>query len=180
MSFGTTFIELIRSMSILLNKETSYHFVREFLWLAITVMIICAVLYPITSKIDYMYWKVNAFFIFTTITYFRYSTTFKSLPFLKPSWVRFVLFAVNLSLFIVIANYEQKLISLADNFYLEDFGFPKVFISDIMKRNLIKYAYTEIVFFGTGSLVTLSAFQLRLIVSYWQYYKHQANALLED
>jgi hypothetical protein len=40
--------------------------------------------------------------------------------------------------------------------------------------------YTEIVLFSTGSLVTLSAFQIRLIISYWQYYKHQANMLLED
>jgi len=167
-------------MAKLLNTATPYHFIRELLWLAITGMAIYAIMYPITSKMDYIYWKINAFFIFTAITYFRYAITFKSLEFLRPSWVRFIFFAVNLSLFIFIANYEQKLISLADNFYIEDFGFPKVFIDDTMKRGLFKYLYTEIVLFSTGSLVTLSAFQIRLIVSYWQYYKHQANMLLED
>jgi hypothetical protein len=69
---------------------------------------------------------------------------------------------------------------MADNFYIEDFGFPRVFIIEISKRDLFKYLYTELVFFSTASLVTLSAFQIRLIISYWQYYKHQANMLLED
>jgi hypothetical protein len=69
---------------------------------------------------------------------------------------------------------------MADNFYIEDFGFPHVFINEISKRGLFKYLYTELVFFSTASLVTLSAFQIRLIISYWQYYKHQANMLLED
>ena len=167
-------------MSTPLNKENVYHFIREIVWLLITAMVIYAVLYPITSKIDYIYWKVNAFFVFIALTYFRYSVTFKSLPFLRPSWIRFALFAVNLSLFIYIAQNEQKLISMADNFYLEDFGFPHVFINDLAKHDLFKYLYTEIVLFGTGSLITLSAFQIRLIISYWQYYKHQANARLQD
>ena len=150
------------------------------LWLTITAMLVYVVLYPIISKIDYLYWKINAFFVFLSITYFRYSVTFKSLPFLRPSWIRFILFAINLSLFIYIAQNEQKLMSMADNFYIEDFGFPKVFISDTVKMNFFKYLYTEIVFFATASLITLSAFQIRLIISYWQYYKHQANMLLED
>lgn len=167
-------------MSFVTNKENLYHFAKEFLWLAITAMLIYAILYPVTSKIYYIYWKINVLFIFLTFTYFRYSILFKSLPFLKPSWVRFLLFAVNLSLFIYLAGYEQRLISLADNFYLEDFGFPKVFINDLAKRSFFKYLYTEIVFFSTASLITLSAFQIRLIISYWQYYKHQANMLLED
>lgn len=167
-------------MSVLLNKERFYHFIREILWLIITVMVIYAVLYPITSKIDYIYWKINAFFIFISLTYFRYAITFKSLPFLRPSLVRFLIFAVNLSMFIYIGQNLQKLISMADNFYLEDFGFPHVFITDEVKRGFFKYLYTEVVLFGTGSLITLSAFQLRLIISYWQYYRHQANMLLED
>jgi len=167
-------------MALSSNKENWYYFFREILWLAITALIIYLLLFPITSKVYFIYWKINVFFIFLTITYFRYATTFKSLPFLKPSWIRFILFAVNFTLFIYIANYEQKLISLADNFYLEDFGFPKVFITESVKRGLFKYMYTEIVLFSTGSLITLSAFQLRLILSYWQYYKHQANLLLED
>jgi hypothetical protein len=154
--------------------------IKEILWLLITGMLITAVLYPIYLKIDYLYWRINAFFIFVTITYFRYSVTFRSLPFLRPGWIRFVLFTFNLSLFIYMMHQEQKFVSLGDNFYTEDFGFPKVIMYDNVKLQLFKYLNTELMVFGTGSLIMISAFQMRLIISYWQYYKHKANALLES
>jgi hypothetical protein len=71
-------------------------------------------------------------------------------------------------------------IGIADNFYIEDFGFPKVIIYEDMKRELFDYLYKELVFFGSAALVTLSAFQLRLIISYWQYYQHAASRMMED
>ena len=148
--------------------------------MTITAMAIYAILYPITSKLDFIYWKINVFFIFISLTYFRWSVTFKSLPFLRPAVIRFLLFAVNLSLFIYIMYNLQKFIGLADNFFIEDFGFPKVIIFEDMKRELFDYLYNELVLFGTAALIMLSAFQLRLILSYWQYYKHAANRMLED
>ena len=120
---------------------------------------------PDFDVLDFIYWKMNTFFIFIALTYFRWSITFRSLPFLRPSIIRFVLFAVNLSLFIYIMYNLQKFIGLADNFFIEDFGFPKmnVIIYEDMKRELFDYLYKELVLFGTGALVMLSAFQMRLI-----------------
>ena len=166
----------------LFTRENLFAFIKELLWTAITAMVIYAILYPITSKLDFIYWKMNTFFIFIALTYFRWSVTFRSLPFLRPSIIRFVLFAVNLSLFIYIMYNLQKFIGLADNFFIEDFGFPKmnVIIYEDVKRELFDYLYKELVLFGTGALVMLSAFQVRLIISYWQYYKHAANRMLED
>ncbi len=162
------------------NRENLLYFIKETLWLTLTAMAIYAILYPIISKLDFIYWKINVFFIFLTLTYFRWSVTFRSLPFLRPSVIRFVLFTLNLSLFIYIMHNLQKFIGLADNFYIEDFGFPKVIIFEDQKRELFDYLYNELVFFGTGALIMLSAFQLRLIISYWQYYKHAASRMLED
>lgn len=162
------------------NRENLLYLIKEITWLAITAMAVYAVLYPITSKLYYLYWKENALFVFIALTYFRWSVTFKSLPFLRPSIVRFLLFTVNLSLFIYIMNGLQKFIGLADNFYMEDFGFPKVILYEDIKSALFSYLYNELVFSGTAALVMLSAFQVRLIISYWQYYKHAANRMLED
>ena len=164
----------------LFSRENLLAFIKEVLWLAITAMLIYAILYPITSKIDFIYWKINVFFIFIAITYFRWSVTFRSLPFLRPALIRFILFAVNLSVFIYIMYNLQKFIGLADNFFIEDFGFPKVIIYEDVKRELFDYLYNELVLFGTGALIMLSAFQLRLIISYWQYYKHAATRMMED
>lgn len=143
-------------------------------------MAIYVVMYPVITKLYYLYWQVNVLFVFISLTYFRWSVTFKSLPFLKPAVIRFVLFTVNLSLFIFILHYLQKFIGLADNFYLEDFGFPKVIMYEDVKRDLFDYLYTELVLFGSAALIMLSAFQVRLIISYWQYYQHAANRLMED
>lgn len=164
----------------LFTRENLLAFIKETLWMAITAMVVYAILYPITSKIDFIYWKINVFFIFLGLTYFRWSVTFKSLPFLRPALIRFLLFAVNLSLFIYIMYNVQKFIGLADNFYIEDFGFPKVILYEDMKKELFDYLYNELVLFGTAALVMLSAFQLRLIISYWQYYKHAATRMMED
>ena len=167
-------------MNNLFNRAWLYYLLKELLWLLLTALTVYAFLYPVTSKIDFIYWQANALFIFVFFTYFRYSVTFRSLRFLKPSAVRFILFTFNLSLFFYLLHYEQKFLWLTDNFYTEDFGFPKVILYDATKQHLFKYLYTEIVFFGTGSLVATAAFQLRLIISYWQYYKHQADARLQD
>ncbi|HRG89218.1 MAG TPA: hypothetical protein PLW44_09380 [Chitinophagales bacterium] len=164
----------------LFTRENLLQVVKETIWMAITTMLIYAILYPVTSKIDFIYWKINSLFIFIALTYFRWSVTFRSIPFLKPAVVRFLLFTANLSLFIYIMYNLQKLITMADNFYIEDFGFPKIIIYDDMKAALFDYLYKEIVLFGTAALVMLSAFQLRLIISYWQYYKHAASRMLED
>lgn len=160
-------------------KENIFHVLKELIWIAITAIIAAIIVQPIIAKIEYIYLKINVLFIFIAFTYFRYSVTFKGLPFLRPAWVRFLLFTINLSLFVYVVHYEQKFITMADNFYTEDFGFPKVIMYDNVKEQLFKYLYTELVLFTTASLIMISAFQIRLIVSYWQYYKHQADSLLE-
>lgn len=166
-------------MNLLLTRENLYHLIKELSWLAITALIVYAILYPITSKMDFIYWKIFSLFIFITLTYFRYSILFKSLPFFKPAPVRFLVFAINFSLFIYLMYHEQKLLLLYQNFFTEDFGFPKVIFYDEVKEQVFRYLYLLLTLFGTGSLVMLSAFQVRLIISYWQYYKHRADSLMD-
>jgi len=164
----------------LLSREAFYSLIRELVWLLLTAMITYALLYPVTTKLDYLYTSVNALFIFVALTYFRWSVTFKSLPFLRPAWIRFLVFTLNFTLFFYLMHNEQKLIAKLDNFYIEDLGFPKIIMYDDVKEELFRYLLNEIVLFGTGSLVMIVAFQLRLIISYWQYYKHQASRMMED
>jgi hypothetical protein len=162
------------------GKEKVFHFIKELIWWSITALVSAAVLYPITQQLDYLYYNINFAFIFTTLTYFRWTLTIRHLPFLRPPLVRFLLFGVNLSLFILFMQQEQKFLMFIDSFYTEDFGFPKVIMYDHVKENLFKYLYTEIVLFGTGSLIMIVVFNLRLIISWWQFYKYKASSMLED
>src|SRR6187399_815893 len=110
-------------LSALFTRENILSLIKELLWWAITAMITYALLYPIISRIYYLYIEIHAAFIFITITYFRWSVTFRSLPFLRPSWLRFLLFTVNFVAFFYLMQAEQKLIAKLDIFYTEDFGF---------------------------------------------------------
>lgn len=161
-------------------RENIFHFVKELLWWVITAFVVYAVLYPVTSKLDYFFWKINAVFIFVSITYFRWSLTLRSLPFLHSSVLRFALFTLNFPLFFYLLYSLQKIMLRLDNFFTEDLGFPRVILFEDMKTELFKYLNTEVVFFGTASMVLILAFQMRLIISYWQLYKHQASRMLED
>lgn len=162
-----------------MNQQNLLIVIKELLWTAITCMVVVAVLYPVTQKIDYIYYPVNAFFVFLTLTYFRWSVTFKRLPFLRPAWVRLGLFMINLSLFIYLMQKQQQFLMFYENFYTLDFGFPKVIMYDEVKESLFSYLRTEIILFGTGSLIMIVAFNFRLLISWWQFYKHQADNLLE-
>ncbi len=164
----------------ILNRENAFHALKEMLWLSLTAVATFLVLYPITQKIDYTYYVSNAIFIFVALTYFRWSITLSSLPFFKPKWTRFLIFAINTSLFFFLMAQEQRFVMYIDNFYTEDFGFPRVFMFDDVKQNLYRYLYTEIILFGTASLVMITAFNMRLLISWWQFYKYRASSLLED
>jgi len=161
-------------------RENIFHFVKEFIWLVLTVMVVYAILHPVTSKLDYFYWKINAVFIFVSFTYFRWSITLRSLTFLHSSVLRFALFTFNIPLFFYLMYSLQKIMLKLDNFFTEDLGFPRVILFEDMKTELFKYLNTEVVLFGTASLVLILAFQVRLIISYWQLYKHEASRMLED
>ncbi len=162
-------------------KENVLQIVREGLWLIITAALSFAVLYPITEKLDpFIYYNTTFAFVFVTITYFRWSMMIKSLPFFRPGVVRFLLFTINLSLFIFFASRLQKYLGLMDNFYTEDFGFPKVILFDEDKIVLMKYIYNVMVFFGVGSLIMIVALNLRIIIAWWQFYKYKANMLMDD
>ncbi|MBL0310006.1 MAG: hypothetical protein IPP77_10090 [Bacteroidetes bacterium] len=166
-------------MNRLLTRANILHLVKELIWLILTGILVHALMYPITSKMDFIYWKIFGTFIFISLTYFRYSILFKTLPFLRPTWIRFLLFVINLTLFMFLMYHEQKLLLLYQNFYTEDFGFPKIIFYDEVKEGVFKYLYLMLTLFGTGSLIMISAFQSRLIISYWQYYKHQADNLMD-
>lgn len=159
----------------LFSKENVFHFAKELIWWVITLMIAFAVVYPILQKIDYIFIKMNMFFVFLTITYFRWTVSIRHLPFLQPVWVRFALFALNVSLFVFLMGEEQKFLMRVDNFFVEDFGMAWKAMSLVEAEKLLKYIYNEIVLFGTSALIMIFLFNARIIVSAWQFYKHKAD-----
>lgn len=162
------------------SKENMLALVKELVWIAITLLIAAAVLYPIYTRIQYNFYLSNIAFIFLSITYFRWTLTLRSLPFLRPAWARFIVFAINVNLFIVLMQQEQSMLMFIDDYDIKAFGWPKVIMYDEVIQYLFRYIYRLVTLFGTASLILLVVFNLRLIVSWWQFYKYKANTLLED
>lgn len=164
----------------LFTKENAFHFAKELIWMAITILIAYAVVYPICQKIDYIQFKMNMFFVFLSLTYFRWTINIRNLPFLQPVWTRFALFAINVSLFVYLMGEEQKFLMLIDNFFISEFGPAKKVLTGDETQWLFRYIYTEIVLFGTGTLIMIFMFNARIIVSAWQFYRYKADKVLSD
>lgn len=166
----------------MLHHKTLYHFFRETAWIGVTAAASAAVLYPIVQKLDFLYYPQFFLFVFVSLQYFRWTLTLRSLPFLQSALVRFGVFSVNLILAVYIINQEQKFLGLMNNYYVEDFGFLKqgVFMFDDVRKELMQYIYLIIVLFGTGSALMIAAFNVRLLISWWQFYKYRAGVLMDD
>jgi hypothetical protein len=152
------------------NKQLIFSLIKEVLWWLLTAMIVYAGLYPIVSIIDYKFVYLHAFFIIITVSYFRFSLGLKSVPYLRLSWVRYLLFTLNFILVFFIIKKEQELFRLFDSFETHDFGYPQqnVFMTPETKLRLFDYLKLSVNFFGTGAMLMTIALQLRIILSYWK------------
>jgi hypothetical protein len=166
-------------MQHLLTRENILIAVKELLWLGITALVTAAALYPVTQKILFIYYNISFAFIFIMLTYFRWIITLSALPFFRPAAVRFLLFTLNIVLFFFLLREEQKLLEYLDNFYTEDFGFPKIILYDHLKEELFRHLRIIVVFCGTGSLLMLVALNFRLIISWWQFYKYKSDMFMD-
>jgi hypothetical protein len=114
------------------------------------------------------------------LTYFRWTISAECLAvFSSGSWIRFLLFTLNIVLFFFLLREEQKLLEYLDNFYTEDFGFPKIILYDHLKEELFRHLRIIVVFCGTGSLLMLVALNFRLIISWWQFYKYKSDMFMD-
>lgn len=161
------------------SKINAYVLLKEIIWLSITTLVSYAALYPVTQKIDFIYYNVCFAFVFVMLTYFRWTIMLSALPFFRPGWVRYLLFTINVALFFYLMSKEQHMLGFLDNFYTEDFGFPKIILYDPLKEELFRHLRLLITFCGTGSLIMIIALNLRLILSWWQFYKYRSEALFE-
>lgn len=141
---------------------------QEFIWWIITAAIVVAVLYPISSKINYNYTLINTLFIVVAITYFRYFFFLNTLFYLKNRWLRFSLFSLNFVLWIFLINRFQFLMHTIDISDLTYFGITKSALVIDEQIRLLDYIYRELSFSGVCALLAIILFNLRLVGAYWR------------
>lgn len=140
---------------------------QEIVWLCIAGAVGAFVVFPLHSKIDYNFVIVNFVLSAYAVLLFRWVFFFKSIPWLKPKWVRFALFAFSVNAFVFIVNSEQKFLSAYNSFLISDLGEPRKTLSLIETEKLFHYFYTEIHLIVVSCLILIVLFVIRLIASYW-------------
>ncbi len=161
--------------SLFKDYKWRYVLTIEFVWWLIALLVSFAVLYPLISTLHFNFWLINGLFIFITVLLIRYVFFFYNIPWIKPMWVRFLLFAVLLNYCIFTLRKFQLFMDVFDSFILKDLGTPIHPISLATEGNLFNYFRLETTAIVTGSLVLSLALIVRLVSSYWKLAKRRMD-----
>lgn len=143
-------------------------FIKETLWLIISLIIAFLVQYPIISVIDYKFLAANTMLVFIAVYYLRLAADLKNVFFIQNKWLKYFFFSFNLFLFVFVITRIQKLIILYDVFSITAFAKKIVILKPAIESDLINYINTEFLFFGVFSLVAIVILNIKILVSFWK------------
>lgn len=148
------------------NKSTNLQIRLELIWWAITAVTAIAVLFPIyKTKTDYPFYISNILFVVATITLTRYIFLLKHTFLAKRQWLKVIVAVACIPLFLYLMkelNFFQKIAG--------DIGLEEMFdhLSLSGQSTMSKYVRTEMLFFGTASVITAALMPFRMIISFWR------------
>jgi hypothetical protein len=148
-------------------KKTLLYVSQELIWLLIAAVFAVMLVYPLYRKVEYTFLTENLLLAFYAIMLLRMVVFFHGVIWLKPLWMRFLMFVINLNLFFLIIRKEQNFLTIYDSFTMEDLGKPKTPLSLSQMEKLFHYFYYEINMVVISCLVMIVLFCFRLIHSYW-------------
>lgn len=150
------------------DKNTNLQIRLELIWWLITLVTIVAVLFPIYKvKADYPFYISNILFIIATITFSRYIFLLKHTFLAKRQWLKVLVAVACIPAFLYLMkelNFFQKIAG--------DIGLEEMFahLSLEGQSTFSKYVRTEMLFFGTASVITAGLLPFRMIISFWRTY----------
>lgn len=147
----------------------------EIIWWVMAFLIAYAILYPITSKVVYLHWFYNGLFAVTAVLLFRYVFFFYSIPWLKPTWVRFLFFVAAVNYFIFCLHHYQSFLDMYNTFALTDFGNSKIPLDANKQEALFYYFKNETTALLVANLILLAVLIVRLVSSYWKVAKRRMD-----
>ena len=148
------------------NKNTNLQIRLELIWWLITIVVVIAVLFPIyKTKTDYPFYISNILFVISTITLTRYIFLLKHTFLAKRQWLKVIVAVACIPLFLYLMkelNFFQKIAG--------DIGLEEMFahLSLSGQSTMSKYVRTEMLFFGTASVITAGLMPFRMIISFWR------------
>ncbi|MCB0559439.1 MAG: hypothetical protein H6573_21765 [Lewinellaceae bacterium] len=138
----------------------------EILFWAFTVVVAIAVLLPIVNEVEgYPFLFINIVYIVTAITVTRYL-------FLLPHTFLARLQPLKVILVFLCLPFVFYLVQELNNFqvFIDEKGLDAL-VGDLpyaRRNNMVDYIRSEMLLFGTGSIISSVSFPFRLLVSVWR------------
>lgn len=142
--------------------------IREILWGVVAIVLSGIILFPIVSKIDYIYIVSNFIILFLAIFYFRATLDFKRMFFVSSKALRYVLFASNLFLFVYVVTRIQKVLILFDVYSITAYAKSYVDLSLKEETKLIHYINQEYLLASISLLVLILVLNMKILRSFWK------------
>lgn len=140
--------------------------IAEILWWLFTIIILLIVLFPIWDhKIPFPFYPQNALLIILFITFSRYTLFLPISIIAKTKWLKVIIIGMTVLFTWVVStsvsdfrNFmdEQGLQTLVEHLHVTK------------QTSLMRYMKNEMIFFGTGSVISCVLLAMRMIVSLWR------------
>ncbi|HND89139.1 MAG TPA: hypothetical protein PK971_12470 [Saprospiraceae bacterium] len=149
-----------------MEKRQSLTLLLELLWWAVTAILVGLVLYPI-HKAMYVwpFERWNVVFMVVLITFARYIFLLPHTFVARLQEVKIVLILLMFPLtFILISGLSEFMT------YIEEHTWDPItgHLPPSQKRSIEQYLWTEMIFFGVGSIISAPLFAVRLFQSVWR------------
>ena len=131
-----------------------------------TLILAAAVLAPVViNRIPYPFYFQNVLMIVVFVTVIRYAFLYKHTWIYQRRWIMRGIIGTSVIVVFIIAT---SMIDFRN--YMDEVGLQEVVsgLSADRQYKLIKYIQSEVLFFGTGSILGLLALVLRLTISLWE------------
>lgn len=149
-----------------MHSRTSLVITMEIIWWVITAVVALAVLYPIwQSTVDYPFWTTNIVFIIAAITISRYIFLTKFTFLAKWKYFKVAIVCVTLPIVFLMI---QNLVDFQS--YLDEEGLDHVLknLTTTDKESMFSYIRSQMLFFGTASIVAAMIMPIKMIKSVWR------------
>lgn len=150
-----------------MNKTAKWQL--ELVWWIFTAVVCVAVLYPIVSKVSgYEFLIPNIVFVVVFITATRHIFLLKHSLIADSRILKVILIIACIPIIAYLLQHITDFQTFLDN--LNETGWDTVFGDQSLakQREIRNYMRTEMLFFGTGAVISAIVFPLRMILSIWR------------
>lgn len=163
------FIDLGINNRVMKKGSSVMKWSLELVWWLITGIIVVGVLYPIVSSVgNYEYLVPNIVFIVVFVTAIRHIFFLKHSLIAKNNILKIVLIIACIPVLAYLVQYLNTFQTFLDN--LDNKTWDAFFgnMEHQKQLKMHKYIRTEMLFFGTGAIISTIIFPIRMVLSIWR------------